>query len=69
MLLQLVLLYVALGVLFWFGFALRGMARLDAAAHGAPWTFKLLIMPGVVALWPYLALRWRAAVVQKAGRQ
>lgn len=57
-----VCLYVAIGALFSVLFLLRGIEKIDPAAHGAPWTFRLLILPGVLALWPLLAQRWiRAA--------
>jgi hypothetical protein len=36
----------------------RGLGRLDpVAAHGT-WGFRLLVLPGVVALWPLLLSRW-----------
>jgi hypothetical protein len=50
--------YAALGLLFAPFFVLRGVDRIDPSARGASWGFRLLIVPGVVALWPYLALRW-----------
>ena len=44
------------------GFALmflpRAVARLDPRVVGAPKTLRLLILPGVVALWPLFAWRW-----------
>jgi hypothetical protein len=55
-------LYAAIGVLFGILFAWRGVNQLDPAALGAPWTFRLLIFPGVVALWPMLARRWHRSV-------
>jgi hypothetical protein len=53
--------YAAMGALFGIAFAWRGIDRIDPAAHGAPWTFRLLMLPGVIALWPMLALRWQKA--------
>lgn len=55
-------LYAAIGTLFGVLFVWRGVDRIDAAANGAPWPFRLLILPGVVALWPMLALRWHRAI-------
>lgn len=49
--------YLAVGALFAGWFAARGVERLDTAAHGAPWTFRLLITPGVMVLWPWLLTR------------
>ena len=58
-LVRLFLLYLLLGVCFAIPFALRGAGRLDpVAAHGTR-GFRLLIVPGAVALWPWLA--WRLA--------
>jgi hypothetical protein len=52
--------YLALGVLFAVPFVVRGVGRVDPAAIGAGWGFRLLILPGVAALWPVLARRWAA---------
>ncbi|MBL8878704.1 MAG: hypothetical protein JNG88_06240 [Phycisphaerales bacterium] len=54
-------LYAAIGAAFGILFAWRGVDRIDPAAHGASWTFRLLILPGVIALWPLLMMRWRGA--------
>lgn len=37
------------------------LARLDPAARGAGLRFRLLITPGLVALWPVVVRRWRVA--------
>ena len=50
--------YVCAGLGFAVPFLARGVRRLDASAHGATWGFRMIIMPGVVALWPWLAWRW-----------
>ncbi|MBI5862991.1 MAG: hypothetical protein HZB38_00480 [Planctomycetes bacterium] len=66
---ELVLLGIALytisGVVIGAAFVCCGVERIDPAARGAPRTFRLLIFPGSVALWPMLALRWRRA--RRAG--
>ncbi len=49
--------YLALGLRFAIAFQWRGLAALDAGTHGAGWGFRLLITPGLVALWPLLTLR------------
>lgn len=59
--LSFVLLYAAMGAIFGLFFIWRGVGRIDAAARGTSWTVRLLIFPGVVALWPLLAERWRRA--------
>jgi hypothetical protein len=53
-------LYVALGLLFAIPFVLRGVAAIDPAARQATRGFRLVILPGVVALWPILLRRWIA---------
>jgi hypothetical protein len=37
-----------------------GVERVDPGAKGAGAGFRLIVLPGVVALWPLLAARWRA---------
>ena len=48
--------YLALGVACALPFLLAGVQRMDRAAAGA-WAFRLLALPGCVALWPVLALK------------
>jgi hypothetical protein len=50
--------YVGLGALFAVPFVLRGVNRIDPVARGGTWGFRLVVLPGVVALWPLLAQRW-----------
>ncbi len=50
--------YLALGILFAIPFITIGIAHIDPAARHAPLSFRLLILPGVAALWPLLLLRW-----------
>jgi hypothetical protein len=54
--------YLACGLLFAIPFALVGAKRIDPhAAHGS-WGFRLLIVPGAMALWPLLLRRWADGV-------
>jgi hypothetical protein len=50
--------YALAGVGFALMFLPRGVTRLDQRVAGAPKTLRLLILPGVVALWPVFAWRW-----------
>jgi hypothetical protein len=50
--------YVAAGVLFAVAFVTRGVSRMDHVARQGTPGFRLIILPGTVALWPLLAARW-----------
>ena len=50
--------YGGIGVLFGMAFVAFGIQRIDPAARGTGWGFRLLVLPGVIALWPFLAARW-----------
>jgi len=50
--------YTLLGLGFALLFVTRGVTRVDPAARGTGWGFRLLLLPGAVALWPLLARRW-----------
>lgn len=50
--------YLAAGLAFALAFLTLGAGRIDAGARGAPIGFRLVIAPGVILLWPVLALRW-----------
>jgi len=54
-------LYAAMGVVFAIAFVSRGVARVDEHAAGAGFGFRLIILPGVAALWPVLLHRWIGA--------
>jgi Trk-type K+ transport system membrane component len=50
--------YLICGLLVGVPFVLRGVDRVDPAARGAPFGFRLLILPGMAALWPLMAAKW-----------
>ncbi len=52
--------YAAIGLAFGLWFVIVGVTRFDRAAENAPWGFRLLILPGSAALWPYLIHRIRS---------
>lgn len=56
-LVRLVAIYLTLGALLLPWWHTRGLRRLDATAAKGPWGFRLLISPGLVALWPWLLRR------------
>jgi len=49
--------YVIAGFLFGLYFINRGAGKIDPSARQTGISFKLLILPGVIALWPILANR------------
>jgi hypothetical protein len=51
-------LYAAIGLLFGVGFVIWGIERVDPAARGAGMGFRILVLPGVAALWPLMLARW-----------
>ena len=55
---RLMMAYGAVGLAFAAVFVVCGIQRVDPVAAGAPVGFRLIVMPGVAALWPLLAVRW-----------
>ena len=62
--LRLIGVYLAAGLLFAPPFLFSGVRRIDPAASEGTTGFRLLILPGVVALWPLLLTRWVRGVSQ-----
>ena len=54
--------YALTGAAFSAVFVLFGIHRVDPVAEHAPIGFRLIVMPGVAALWPLLLTRWLKAV-------
>ena len=50
--------YTAIGVGFAIVFVTAGLHRVDSLAKDAGLGFRLIILPGVTALWPILLIRW-----------
>lgn len=50
--------YAGFGVLFAVAFVCLGVKRIDPAAAAPPVGFRLLLIPGSIALWPVLLRRW-----------
>lgn len=56
--LQIVLIYLLIGVLFVVPFLIKGLTKVDEGAHGASIGFKIIIIPGVIVFWPVLLNKW-----------
>jgi hypothetical protein len=50
--------WFGVGVLFAIPFLARGIGRIDPLAARSGLAFRLVVVPGVMALWPVLASRW-----------
>jgi len=50
--------YGLAGAVFAIVFVTVGIQRVDSVAEHAPWGFRLIVLPGVAALWPLLLVRW-----------
>lgn len=53
--------YVTAGVVAALALHVRGLHLIDPVTRGAGFAFRSVITPGLVALWPWLLLRWRNA--------
>ena len=58
LLFQILALYFLAGLVFGLIFILGGLSRMDSAAKGAGWRFRLILLPGIGIFWPLLAVRW-----------
>ena len=61
-------LYALAGLVFAAVFLPRAVARLDPRVADAPISLRLLILPGVAALWPLLAWRWMSGASEPIER-
>lgn len=50
--------YALIGVAFALLFVTTGIHRVDPGAEGSGAGFRLIVLPGVAALWPLLLMRW-----------
>ncbi len=50
--------YLGLGLLFALAFVGVGVTRVDPVARDSGPSFRLLLLPGAILLWPILLRRW-----------
>lgn len=55
---QIFMIYLLVGVIFSIAFVFRGAQVVDHGAKGVSVWFKLLLIPGAIALWPVLLVKW-----------
>jgi hypothetical protein len=57
-LLELSAVYLISGAVFTGPFVWVGARKIDPHAAAGSWGFRLIIIPGTILLWPWLAWRW-----------
>ena len=62
-------LYLACGLVFAIPFVLIGVQKIDPHAMHGSWGFRVLIVPGTMALWPLLLQRWAGGVHEPPGER
>jgi hypothetical protein len=50
--------YAVIGCTFAIAFVTAGIHRVDPQAKGAGVGFRVIVLPGAAALWPWLLYRW-----------
>ncbi len=50
--------YLLIGFVFGIAFLWKGARVVDPLVKDTSWAFKLLILPGSIALWPILLTKW-----------
>lgn len=65
--LWLFLLYISLGIIFCIAFLIKGIDTIDENVPGSSWGFKIIIIPGVILLWPALLKKWKLSNAKKAA--
>ena len=68
LLVNLFLVYLLIGIVFAIVFVLRGVGVVDPVAREGTRGFKLLILPGCAAFWPWLLIRWLKGETPKDER-
>jgi hypothetical protein len=50
--------YMAVGLIFGVAFIILGASKIDTASIKMPIRVRLLILPGVMLLWPLMMAKW-----------
>lgn len=56
--------YTGIGVLFSLFFFFKGAFIIDEIVADSKWTVRLLLIPGAIALWPFLLKK----IISKSGK-
>lgn len=57
--------YLSVGLVIAIGFVGWGVSRVDPAARNASIAFRILLVPGCVALWPWILCCWKRAFAKE----
>jgi hypothetical protein len=61
LLLWVIFIYGCCGIVFAIAFQAKGINKVDEGAHGSSWGFRVIIIPGLIVLWPLLLKKWMKA--------
>ncbi len=50
--------YLFIGLVFALWFVFRGVQKVDAGMEGASWKLRLLLLPGAMAFWMVLLIKY-----------
>jgi hypothetical protein len=50
--------YIIVGAFFSLPFLIKWLPSMDEAAHDAHWSFKIVLLPGTIVLWPLLLAKF-----------
>lgn len=50
--------YLLIGLIFAVPFVTLGIGRIDEGAKESRWGFRMIVIPGVIAVWPLLLRKW-----------
>lgn len=53
--------YALVGLLVGIAIAAFGLGRIDPVTRDAPVVFRLMVLPGLVGLWPVMLVKWARA--------
>ena len=56
--------YLSLGLVFSIAFVFKGVDKIDEGAKNAGWGFRIIILPGVVILWPVMLRKCMSSIKQ-----
>lgn len=60
--------YAVVGIVFGVAFVAKGARVLDPAASATPLRVRALFLPGAVAMWPALLIKWARANRDEGSR-